>query len=127
MANFNDFLTDDGFVIFQALKKHVSQLGIKDADEYELAMLANSFDLYSQNGNYCKENGTTYLMPTKTGSYPMIRPEYNVMKNEYAQILKHSSKFGLNPGDRAKIFNMKKKDGAGKKGFNLGDDKMKVA
>lgn len=127
MAKFNDFLTDDGLTIFEALKRHVSQLGIKDADEYELAMLANSFDLYSQNGNYCKENGTTYLMPTKTGQYPMIRPEYNVMKNEYAQILKHSSKFGLNPGDRAKIFNMKNKGEKEKKGFDLGKDKMKVA
>ena len=26
------------------------------------------------------------------------------MKNEYQNILKHSAKFGLNPGDRAKIF-----------------------
>lgn len=66
-------------------------------------------------------------MPTKTGTYPMIRPEYNVMKNEYAQILKHSAKFGLNPGDRAKIFNMKKKDEGKKKGFDLTGDKMKVA
>lgn len=127
MADFKDFLTDEGMEIFQALKKHVSQLGIKDADEYEIAMLANSFDLYSQNGNYCKANGTTYEMQTKTGKYPMIRPEYNVMKNEYAQILKHSSKFGLNPGDRAKIFNMKNKGEKGKKGFDLTGDKMKVA
>ena len=127
MAKFNDFLTDDGLLIFKELKKHVTQLGIKDADEYELVMLANSFDLYSQNANYCKANGTCYMMPTKTGEYPMIRPEYNVMKNEYAQILKHSSKFGLNPGDRAKIFNMKNKGEKAKKGFNLGDDKMKVA
>jgi P27 family predicted phage terminase small subunit len=73
-------------------------------------MLANSFDVYSQNATYCKENGTTFEMPTKTGTYPMIRPEYNVMKNEYSNILKHSSKFGLNPADRSKIFGMKKKE-----------------
>jgi hypothetical protein len=40
------------------------------------------------------------------------------MKSEYANILKHSSKFGLNPGDRAKFFK-----GLGekekKKGFDL--------
>lgn len=127
MSKFNDFLTEDGQVIFEALKQHVSQIGIRDADHYELAMLANSFDVYSQNGKYCKEHGSTFEMPTKTGTYPMIRPEYNVMKNEYAQILKHSAKFGLNPGDRAKIFNMKKKDEGKKKGFDLTGDKMKVA
>jgi hypothetical protein len=38
------------------------------------------------------------------GQYQQIRPEYTAMKNEYQNILKHSSKFGLTPGDRAKIF-----------------------
>jgi hypothetical protein len=43
-------------------------------------------------------------MITKTGTYELLRPEYNIMKNEYANVLKHSAKFGLNPGDREKIF-----------------------
>lgn len=128
MNDFNDFLTTQGVNIFQALKAHVSKLGIQSADEYELAMLANSFDIYSQNAKYCKDHGTVHEMETKTGTYPMLRPEYNAMKNEYANILKHSAKFGLNPGDRAKIFNMKDKGDKGKKGFDLGGQNgMKAA
>ena len=126
-SNFNDFLTEQGQAIFQAIKTHCSQIGLMDADEYEIAMLANSFDVYSQNATYCKENGQTYEMPTKTGTYPMIRPEYNVMKNAYVEIQKTAEKFGLNPAARAKIFNMKKGKDEKKKGFDLTGDKMKVA
>lgn len=126
MNNYNEFLTEAGLIIFEALKTHVSQLGIKDADSYELAILANSMDIYSQNAKYCKEYGVVHDMPTKTGTYPMLRPEYNAMKNEYQNILKHSAKFGLNPGDRARLFKLKEKEEK-KKGFDLSGDKMKIA
>lgn len=120
--DFNGFLSVEGLVIYTAILNHCKDNGIdKDIDTFELSMLANSFDLYSINAEYCRDHGTTQS-PEK-GGWDQIRPEYTVMKNEYQNILKHSSKFGLNPGDREKIFNgLKQKDK--KKGFNL---KMKVA
>ena len=79
-----DFLTENGLLILEQLKKHCSdKLKGFDVDVLELGMLANSFDLYSENAKYCKDNGTTYEMKTKTGTYPMVRPEYTIMKNEY--------------------------------------------
>lgn len=119
-----DFLTKNGLLIFQQLKKHcAAKLKMMDIDDLELGMLANAFDTYASNAKYCRDNGQTYEMQTKTGVYPMVRPEYNIMKNEYAQILKHSGKFGLNPGDRDKIFKSLTKDKDKKKGFDL----MKIA
>src|SRR5687768_9089591 len=116
-SEFNGFLSVDGRLIYEAILQHCKDNGIqKDIDTFELSMLANSFDLYSINAKFCKKHGTTQ-QPEK-GGWDQIRPEYTVMKNEYQNILKHSSKFGINPGDRAKIFNgLKQKEK--KKGFDL--------
>jgi len=119
-----NFLSDNGEKIFKALKTHCKSLKMMDADDYELRMLANAFDKYEKNALFCRDSGDTYEMATKTGSYPMIRPEYNVMKDSYEKILKHSGKFGLNPGDRDKIFKGLKEDKK-KKGFDT--DNMKIA
>lgn len=119
-----DFLTENGLFMLGELEKHCkSHLKIMEVDKFELAMLANSFDLYQKAAKYCSDNGVS--MPAGDNGYMQICPEYTVMKNEYQNILKHSGKFGLNPGDRAKFFK-----GLGdkekKRGFNL-DGKMKVA
>lgn len=113
---FNDFLSKEGREIYDNLLEHCQKLGLEDADEYELSMLANSFDKYAKNAKYCRDNGDTQ-QPEK-GGWDQVRPEYTVMKNEYQNILKHSSKFGMNPGDRKKIFNITGKDKK-KKGFDL--------
>lgn len=114
-----DFLSKNGLLIYQEIEKHCSEkLKLLDIDHFEMAMLANSIDLYSRMAKYCSENGFR-------NEHEQICPEYTVMKNEYQNILKHSSKFGLNPGDRAKFFKGMD-DKKGKKGFNL-DRKMKVA
>jgi len=114
------FLTEEGKLIFKKIKAHCQSNNILfEIDDLELAMLANSFDLYSSNAELCNKDGVSMTIITeKGGNYSQIRPEYTVMKNEYQNILKHSSKFGLNPGDRAKIFAGMKKEK--KKGFNLG-------
>lgn len=97
-----------------------------EIDKFEMAMLANSFDLYAENAKICNEDGVAMTITTeKGGVYSQIRPEYTVMKNEYGNILKHAGKFGLNPGDRDKLFRKLKEDKK-KKGFDTGD-KMKVA
>lgn len=102
------------------------KLHMTEVDDIELSMLANSYDLYFRMAQYCNDHGVTMSfdkkqaekntgveladdeadeMKAKTGgAYQQIRPEYTAMKNEYQNILKHSSKFGLTPGDRAKIF-----------------------
>lgn len=82
---------------------------MKDVDEYELTMLANSFDMYARAAKLCNEDGVSMTFKTEKGTYSQIRPEYTVMKNEYQNILKHGAKFGLNPADRKKIFNVVEK------------------
>ena len=97
------FLTPEGHRIFEIIKKHCEQnkIWFADVDHFELAMLANSFDLYGRMAEICNKDGVEMTVGRE---YSQIRPEYTVMKNEYQNILKHSAKFGLNPGDRAKIF-----------------------
>lgn len=122
---FNGFLSDEGRLIFDELLSHCkTKLNLENVDEYELSMLANSFALYASCARICNETGVSMEFEKEGGGiYQQIRPEYTVMKNEYQNILKHSGKFGLNPGDRSKIF--KKLDqGKKKKAF---DDKLKVA
>lgn len=122
-----DFLSENGFLVFKEIETHCRErLKMLDIDHLEMAMLANSIDLYAKAAKYCLDNGVKFTIVTEKGaSYEQICPEYTVMKNEYQNIIKHSSKFGLNPGDRAKFFKgLDEKKG--KKGFNL-DNKMKVA
>ena len=102
------------------------KLTMAEVDDIELSMLANSYDLYFRMAKYCNDHGVSMTFAAKApvpgdedddlaedeknfikakgGGYQQIRPEYTVMKNEYQNILKHSAKFGLTPGDRAKIF-----------------------
>lgn len=122
-----DFLSKNGLLIFGEIEKHCRErLKMFEIDKFEMAMLANSFDLYAENAKICNEDGVAMTITTeKGGVYSQIRPEYTVMKNEYGNILKHAGKFGLNPGDRDKLFRKLKEDKK-KKGFDTGD-KMKVA
>lgn len=116
-GEFNGFLSPTGKQIYDAIFKHCKDNGIvKDIDTYELSMLANSLDLYFTNAKFCQKNGTT--QKPKDGGWDQVRPQYTVMKTEYQNILKHSPKFALNPGDRARIFNgLKQKEK--KKAFDL--------
>lgn len=106
-----DYLTKNGRKIFFRILRHVQEHELLfDIDTIELSMLANSFDAYERAAQYCNDNGFSKQIEAKQGSFGQIIPEYTVMRNEYNNILKHSSKFGLNPGDREKIFGgMKKK------------------
>ena len=99
-----DFLTKRGAEIYETIKQHCEQnkIWFDTVDPFELAMLANSFDLYGRMAKIVNDEDAT--QNPKAGGWAQIRPEYTVMKNEYQNILKHSAKFGLNPGDRAKIF-----------------------
>jgi P27 family predicted phage terminase small subunit len=112
MNEFSSFLSPGGEKIFESLRKHCrTKMKMEDVDDYELAMLANSFAMYSECAKYCSENGIKMTIITeKGGEYSQICPEYSVMKNEYQNILKHSGKFGLNPADRSKILGVMKSD-----------------
>lgn len=119
-----DFLSENGLLIFKELEKHCGEkMKMYAVDKFELAMLANSFDMYSEAAKYCTENGAKMTIVTERGSYYQICPEYTVMKSEYSNILKHSGKFGLNPGDRERLFKSLALDKGNKKGFDLGDKK----
>jgi hypothetical protein len=108
LSEFKGFLTERGAGVYTLIKSHCQDLGIwRDAYAFELAMLSNSFALYYDNANYCNdpENGVSMTFTTeKGGTYSQVRPEYTVMKTEYGNILKHSAKFGLNPGDLKRVF-----------------------
>lgn len=123
-SDFNSFLTHEGQIIYRALLEHCSQkLKMMDVDTFELSMLANAFAMYADAAKVCNGTGVSFTIHTeKGGEYEQIRPEYTVMRNEYQNVIKHSSKFGLNPGDRAKFF----KGAEGKKVKGL-EAKMKAA
>lgn len=115
------YLTKRGRVIFYQILNHIKDAGIEyKIDTLELSMLANSYDSFERAADYCNKHGFSKEIESKQGSFGQIIPEYTVMRNEYSNILKHSPKFGMTPGDRAKIFGgMKKKE---KKNPNEGLD-----
>jgi len=107
------YLTKRGRKIFSQVIKHITDTGIIfDIDVLELSMLANSFDIYERMSEICNgDDGFTEIVTGKNGSFKQVRPEYSIMKAEYANIIRNSGKYGLTPGDRAKIFGgMKKKE-----------------
>lgn len=110
MNEFSSFLSIEGEKIFATLREHChSKMKMESVDDFELAMLANSFALYSECAKHCSENGIKMTFTSeKGGIYSQISPEYTVMKNEYQNILKHSGKFGLNPGDRKNLLTVLK-------------------
>lgn len=103
-TEFEGFLTDRGKWVYSQIEKHLKKLKMMEVDALELSMLANAFDLYASSASLINKEGRTIDMITKTGVYKMLHPEYKVMTVEYGNILKHGAKFGLNPGDREKIF-----------------------
>lgn len=105
-----DFLTKAGRTIFFAIVRHIEDKEIiDDIDTLELSMLANSMEVYMRMADICNKEGFTVEVTGKNGTFEMIRSEYTVMRNEYQNVLKHSGKFGLTPGDRHKIFGGLKK------------------
>lgn len=92
-------------------------MGILEVDDIEIAMLANEYDLYFSNAEFCQREGYTFRTGSNNG-YSQVRPEFTIMKNSYQNILKHSPKFGMNPADRAKLFGMKQESKKVKK-FDL--------
>jgi phage terminase small subunit len=119
MKEYLDFLTVRGMSIFRAIKNHCRKYGITEIDHMEMAMLANAFDLYAVNAKKCLDIGYTQH-PEKDGGWDQVRPEYTIMKQQYDIIMKHSGKFGLNPGDREKIFSkLKNPKDLKKAGFDL--------
>ena len=109
-------LTEHGHLIFENIKTHcIKEMGMMEIDTPGMEMIANAFDQYSRCAAILNEKGMTQ---TAKNGFETLRPEYTIMKNCYDQILKHSDKFGLNPGSRKKIFSMQKAPEK-KKGFNL--------
>ncbi len=106
-----EYLSPKGRRIFLDIIKHILDKDvIEDIDTLELSMLANSLDVYANMAAICNEKGFSEEVTGKNGTFKQIVPEYTIMRNEYQNVLKHSGKYGLTPGDRAKIFaGMKKK------------------
>jgi hypothetical protein len=114
------YLTKRGRRIFQLIVSHCKDSGFDlDIDVLELTMLANSFDLYEDAASRLnKLRGEN--VPDVFGKGGKVSSDYIVMKSEYEKVMKHGPKYGLNPGDRHKIFGgLKKKE---KKNPNEGLD-----
>lgn len=108
-----DYLTKRGRRIFQLIVAHckVNDLDA-DIDTLELTMLANSMDLYesaAKRVNDLRGSDDEKIRNGAFGSGGKPSNDYMVMLKEYEKVLKHSPKYGLNPGDRAKIFGGLKK------------------
>lgn len=99
------YLTKRGRKIFYSIVKHVDDNGLmRKIDTLEVSMLANSFDSFDIATEKCNSGGYINAVTGKNGTFDQVSPWYTIMRNEYANILKHSPKYGLNPGDREKIF-----------------------
>lgn len=119
------YLTTPGKVIYKTILAHLDhQNWSHDIDTFELSMLANSFDTYAMCAEIVKKEGHT--QQTKTG-FLATRPEVGIMQKCYAEILKHSAKFGLNPGDRKRIFKLAEKKRKKTKTFLLSEQEEKEA
>ena len=104
------YLTKRGRNIFYQILNHIKEAGIDSGiDAIELSMLANSYDAFERAADFCNKNGFSREIEAKQGSFGQIVPEYSVMKNEYSNILKHSPKYGMTPGDRLKVLGGMKK------------------
>lgn len=98
-----DFLTDEGKAIFDFIVEHLKQNDIyKTADVFEIAVLANSFDMYRRSAKIVNEKGAT--QKPERGGWDQVSPHYTVLKNEYQLISKHAQKFMLNPEARQRVF-----------------------
>jgi len=110
-----DYLSKRGRLLFYRIIRHIKESDlVRDIDTLELSMLANSFDLYEKMAEECNEKGYVRPVSGKNGTFDQAVPQYTIMQQQYANIMKHSPKFGLTPGDREKIFSgmkaKKKKD-----------------
>jgi P27 family predicted phage terminase small subunit len=107
MGSIMNILTENGQLIFNQIKDHTKALNLSkgSADDLELTTLAHNYDLYFRMAEYCNKNG--YTQKPDSGGWDQVRPEYTIMQKAYTFILKHSGKYGLTPGDRAKIFAIK--------------------
>lgn len=95
--------------VFNRIKKHAQKLGVYEpADDMDLKMLAYNYDLYEQMAAFCAVHG--YTQKPEGGGWNQVRPEYTIMQKCYAYFMDHAGKYGLNPGDRVKIFKMKSKE-----------------
>jgi len=100
-----EYLTKRGRKLFYSIVKHIKDTNvIEEIDTLELSMLCHSLYTYEMMADYCNKNGFTEMVTGKNGTFKQAVPEYSIMKNEYANVLRHSGKYGLTPGDRAKIF-----------------------
>lgn len=126
--NKQSYLSENGKRIFDLIMSHCEKMNIADQiDTFELSMLANEFDKYAMAAELASGKGISGYINSFGNGTVQVNAYHTIMKDCYGVILKHSAKFGLNPGDRKRIFDVKKLDGKSKKkGFDT-DNKMKVA
>lgn len=126
--NKQSYLSENGERIFDLIISHCEKLGISDSiDTFELSMLANEFDKYSMAAKLAAGKGISGYVNEFGNGTVQVNAYHTIMKDCYGVILKHSSKFGLNPADRKKIFDVRVKDEKKKSGFNTGMTLTKTA
>lgn len=100
------FLTENGKRLFELIQKHCEAKGIIESiDGIELSMLAHEYDKYAMAAQEVnKKPGVAGLVNTFDNGTVQVNAYHTIMKDAYDKINKNSGKFGLTPGDRAKIF-----------------------
>jgi P27 family predicted phage terminase small subunit len=102
--DFTDFLTKRGRDIYQEILDGSKARGIDSYDPFDrmqLAMLANSLDLYARMAVTVNKKGET--QKPADGGWDQVRPEYTIMRTEFQNIVKHAGNFGLSREDRIKL------------------------
>ncbi len=103
MEDYTDFLTEDGLKIFHEIIAHLKENNLhKPIDFFEVAVVANAFEIYRLAAKNINENG--YKTPPAQSGYQSVNPDFTVMKECFAQINKGSSKLLLNADSRQRLF-----------------------
>lgn len=124
------YLPKEAQKIFERIHEHVKTNGLDlKIDSLEMSMLAFSFYQFAEAVKSGIEKGFLNEYENEKGSTIQINGYQAQINQCYSNILKHSPKFGLTPGDREKITAFAKKEVQEKSGFDQlrGSGKLKVS
>lgn len=122
-----DYLNKRGRKIFQLIVRHLKEAGIEfEIDILQLTMLANSMELYESAAKRLNDLRAAGDVDAY-GKGGKLSTDYQVMQKEYDKIVTHGAKFGLNPGDREKIFGGMKTKKKKNPNEGLDDEPLRIA
>jgi len=105
------YLPKEAKAIFKRIVKHLDEnAATLPIDSIELSMLSMAYYQFEQAAIEGLAKGFVNDYSTEEKVSIQVNGYQSVMNSAYSNILKHSSKFGLNPGDREKLDLFKNKE-----------------